>query len=310
MKKTLWLAFLAFAGLTSLAQSTSKKASKNDAENTLLWRISGKNISSPSYLFGTMHMLCADDIQLSDTLRSAIGRADKVYLELDMDNLFEMMGAMTKMKMRNDTTLKDLLKPDEYQKVKAWFNDHSKLLPFSMLENYKPLLAASLIMEQQASSCGNFISMEQLIMEEAKKKDVEIKGLETVIYQMSIFDSIPYQYQAKQLLQLVDGGDKKDSGDEIKKLTDAYRSQQLSKMEEMTAGDKSIGGFTEVLLYRRNETWAKKLEGLLGDRTLVFAVGAGHLPGKRGVIELLRKAGYKVEPLKNDMVKKVKPKEA
>jgi uncharacterized protein YbaP (TraB family) len=307
MKKTFWLAFLAFVGLTSFAQS-SKKALKNHADNTLLWRISGKNIKQPSYLFGTMHMLCADDIQLSDSLRNAIAKADKVYLELDLDNMMEMMGAMTKMKMRNDTTLKDLLSPEEYTKVKNWFGGRSKLLPFNLLETYKPLLAASLIMEQQASSCGNFISMEQLVMAEAKKHDVEIKGLETMVYQMGIFDSIPYKYQAKQLLDMVENGDKKDTTNEIQKLTNAYRSQQLNLMEEMTAGDKSIGGFTEILLYRRNENWAKKLETLLGERTLLFAVGAGHLPGKRGVIELLRKAGYKVEPVKNEMIKK--PKEA
>jgi hypothetical protein len=255
-----------------------------------------------------MHMLCADDIQLSDSLRNAIAKADKVYLELDLDNMMEMMGAMTKMKMRNDTTLKDLLSPEEYTKVKNWFGGRSKLLPFNLLETYKPLLAASLIMEQQASSCGNFISMEQLVMAEAKKHDVEIKGLETMVYQMGIFDSIPYKYQAKQLLDMVENGDKKDTTNEIQKLTNAYRSQQLNLMEEMTAGDKSIGGFTEILLYRRNENWAKKLETLLGERTLLFAVGAGHLPGKRGVIELLRKAGYKVEPVKNEMIKK--PKEA
>ena len=98
MKKTLLLSLLATFGLASFGQPSNKAA-----ENTLLWRISGKGIT-PSYLFGTMHMICADDIQLSDSLKHAISRADDVYLELDMDNMFEMMSAMTKMKMRNDTT--------------------------------------------------------------------------------------------------------------------------------------------------------------------------------------------------------------
>ncbi|MER3465206.1 MAG: hypothetical protein C4329_13135 [Chitinophagaceae bacterium] len=57
--------------------------------DTLLWRISGKNLSKPSYLFGTIHMLCADDVQLSDSLKKAIAKSDRVYLELDMDNLSE-----------------------------------------------------------------------------------------------------------------------------------------------------------------------------------------------------------------------------
>jgi uncharacterized protein YbaP (TraB family) len=57
-------------------------------------------------------------------------------------------------------------------------------------------------------------------------------------------------------------------------------------------------------LYDRNANWAKKLENLLPEKGLVIAVGAGHLPGKKGVINLLREAGYKVEPVRNDMSKK------
>ncbi|HEX2607399.1 MAG TPA: TraB/GumN family protein, partial [Flavisolibacter sp.] len=61
---------------------------------------------------------------------------------------------------------------------------------------------------------------------------------------------------------------------------------------------------TNLLLYNRNANWAKKLDGLLEQNSLVVAVGAGHLPGEKGVISLLRKAGYKVEPVKNNMVRK------
>jgi uncharacterized protein len=300
MKKTFWLSVFAVAGLVAYGQAPKKTSANN---NTLLWRISGKNITKPSYLFGTMHMLCADDIQLSDSLTNAIQNADNVYLELDMDNLFEMMSAMTKMKMRNDTTLSDLLTKDEYEKVRSFFKESSGLIPFSMLETFKPLLAASMIMEQQAGKCDNMISMEQLIMEESKKNGIKIKGMETMEYQMSIFDSIPYGFQAKQLVKMIEDG--KNDETEMKKMTEAYRSQQLDKMEEMTKKeDMGIGNFTDLLLYNRNANWAKKLEELLTDRSLVIAVGAGHLPGDKGVINLLRKAGYKVEPVKNNMVRK------
>ncbi len=172
-----------------------------------------------------------------------------------------------------------------------------------MLETFKPLLAASMIMEQQAGKCDNMISMEQLIMQESKKSGVSIKGMETMEYQMSIFDSIPYGFQAKQLVKMIEDGKSDDS--EMKQMTDAYRNQQLDKMEEMTKKeDVGILNFTDLLLYNRNANWAKKLEGLMTDKSLVVAVGAGHLPGERGVINLLRKAGYKVEPVKNNMIKK------
>jgi len=128
-------------------------------------------------------------------------------------------------------------------------------------------------------------------------------------YQMSIFDSIPYKLQAKQLVEYVDNYGK-DDNKEFEELSEAYRKQQLSKLEELTKKeDMGMERFTEILLYQRNINWVNKLKDLLANNTLVIAVGAGHLPGERGVINLLKKAGYKVEPVKNDMNKKLQVKE-
>lgn len=294
MKYLFSLLLAGLVGLTAGAQ----------LDNTLLWRISGKDLAKPSYLFGTIHMLCADDIELSDSLKTAIGQADRVYLELDMDNMLEMMGAIKHMKMRNDTTLSDLLTAAEYEKVKTFFNDKGGIIPFSMIESYKPMLAASTLMEQ-ALDCDNMIAMEQLIMKESKKAGKGIKGLETMAYQLSIFDSIPYTLQAKELLKMVESSDDMAAKKEMQALTDAYRSQQLGRLEELTnEEDMGIARFTELLLHNRNRNWVRKLQTLMPEGPLVIAVGAGHLPGDLGVINLLRKAGYKVEPVKNDMLRK------
>ena len=310
MKKSVLFTFLlASVSLMACSQKTKTKSEKQSApNNTLLWRISGKNLSKPSYLFGTMHMLCGDDIVLSDSLKAAIGQSDNVYLELEMDNMFEMLGAMQSMNMKGDTTLSDLLTAKEYQKVKEYFDENSGMIPFSMLESFKPMLAASLIAQQETKSaggCDNMVAMEGLIMQEAKEAEKKIKGLETMKYQLGIFDKIPYKLQAKQLYEMVTKIKDTTSSNELLVLSDAYRNQQLEKLEEMTVKeDMGIKNFTELLLYKRNENWAKKLEELMLEKSLVIAVGAGHLPGKRGVINLLRKSGYKVEPVKNDMVKR------
>ena len=302
MKSSFWLSLLAFIGFA--ACSPSNKTVSTASNNTLLWKISGKNLSRPSYLFGTMHMICADDIVISDSLKSAIKNSDKVYLELDMDDMFQMLGALSHMSMKNDTTLADLLSPEEYKKVKAYFEEHSGLIPFSMLEKYKPLLIESMILEQ-TFKCDNMIIMEQLVMEQARTHKKDIEGLETMDYQLGIFDRIPYQLQARQLLKMVESSAGSKEEGEIKELTDAYRSQLLDKMDELTKKeDMGIQNFTDMLLYNRNENWAKKLEGLMAKNALVIAVGAGHLPGERGVINLLRKAGYIVEPVRNEMIRK------
>lgn len=303
MKKTFWLTLLASIGIVAGCFAQNNASVFNT--NTLLWKVSGKNLSRPSYIFGTMHMICANDIELSDSLKNAIRNSDKVYLELDMDDMWQMMSAMMHMNMKGDTTLSDLLSAEDYKKVKTYFKEHSSMIPFSLMEKYKPLLVESMIMET-SSACDNMIVIEKLVMDEAKENDKEIKGLETFDYQLGIFDQIPYKLQAEQLVKMVNDANagKTDDENEIKVLTEAYRKQEINKMDELTKDDPSIGGFTDILLYDRNANWAKKLQDLMQSNALVVAVGAGHLPGKKGVLNLLRQAGYTVEPVKNEMIKK------
>ncbi len=288
------------AGLLMSLVAITAVAQQNKDNNTLLWKISGNGIDKASYLFGTIHMLCKEDAFLSNNLVSAIEKADRVYLELDMDNLFEMFGAMTKMKMNNDTTLADLLTAEEYKRVKEHFESKKTMLPFSMLETYKPLLASSLLMEG-GIGCDEQVAMEQLIMEEAKKNGKRIEGLETMAYQMSVFDSIPYKMQAQELLKSISIGDKDTDGDkEFSELMKAYKDQDLEKLGDMiTKSDAGMMQYQDVLLNNRNRNWVEKLKILLKEKSLVVAVGAGHLPGETGVINLLRKAGYKVTPVEN-----------
>jgi len=286
---------LAITSLASLAQAKNK-----NEFNTLLWQISGNGLLKPSYLFGTIHMICSEDAILSDSLKDAIKKADDVYFEVDMDNLFEMLSVVRKMKMRNDTTLADLLDKEDYEKVKKYFEDRETMLPFSMLETYKPLVAASMLMEG-GTDCQTPEAMEEVIMKEAKRYNKTVKGLETMAYQMSIFDTIPYKMQALQLVKYVDDVDKGQTDNkEYDELLQAYKDQDLSKLEELTKStDMGIANFTDILLYNRNKNWVEKLKGILKDKPVVVAVGAGHLPGEKGVINLLRKAGYTVKPVPN-----------
>jgi uncharacterized protein YbaP (TraB family) len=266
----------------SLSAIGQKSLPKNDF-NTLLWQISGNGLPQPSYLFGTIHMLCKDDAMLSDSLKKIIRNCKDVYLEVDMDNIFEMMGLLKSMKMRNDTTLADLMDKKDYDRVKAFFQEKSGLIPFSMLETYKPLLAVSTLAES-AVPCESSVAMEQLIMEEAKRNNKNIKGLETMAYQAGIFDSIPYRLQAEQLIKYVDSSsvEKDQESNEFKELADAYKKQDLKKLEELSnKNDIGVSNFTDLLLYNRNRNWVEKLKSLLPVKTLLIAVGAGHLPVKK-----------------------------
>ena len=169
-----------------------------------------------------------------------------------------------------------------------------------MLETYKPLLAASMLMEG-SSECETPEAMEEVIMKEAKNNGKKIRGMETMAYQMSIFDTIPYKLQAEELLKYVnDAGKDSSETQEYDKLMHAYIDQDLSQLEELTkTTDMGVANFTDILLYNRNRNWVEKLKTILPDKSILVAVGAGHLPGEKGVINLLRKAGYTVKPVPN-----------
>ena len=288
---------VSLVALTALAQNSNEN-------NTLLWKISGNGLEKPSYLFGTIHMICADDALLSDNMKKAISNCDEVYLEVDMDNIFEMVGVLNKMKMKGDTTLKDLLSPADYKKVKTYFETKGSMLPFSMLETYKPMLAASTL-EQSSMPCDNTAMMEQVIMKEAKLFNKKIKGLETMSYQAGVLDSIPYKFQAEQLAAYIEKENKGEEEDkELKEMFKAYKNQDLKRLEELLIEtDAGMSGFTDILLYHRNQNWVEKLKSLLPLKSLLIAVGAGHLPGEKGVINLLRKEGYKLTPVENKLSK-------
>ena len=290
---------LPLLALSLASANADAQKDKKPLEKSLLWEISGKGLTRPSYLYGTIHMICKDDAALGDSLVTAIQNSDRVYFEVDMDNLMEMLSAIKDFKMKNDTTLADLLSKEDYEKVKEYMENKGSLLPFSKMETYKPMLASSFLMEP-AAGCEESVAMEQLILEVAKKNRKRIEGLETMAYQASIFDSIPYKIQAEQLLKYVnEGGDNSITSKQFQEMIEAYKSQDIEKLGGFVSKDESgIGNYEDILINHRNRNWVEKLKTIMPEKSLLIAVGAGHLAGEQGVIKLLRKEGYTVRPVK------------
>jgi uncharacterized protein YbaP (TraB family) len=87
-------------------------------------------------------------------------------------------------------------------------------------------------------------------------------------------------------------------------MFEAYKKQDLKKLEAlMVETDAGMSAFTDILLYHRNANWVKKIKPILPDKSLLIAVGAGHLPGEKGLISLLRKEGYTITPVENKLTK-------
>ena len=147
-------------------------------------------------------------------------------------------------------------------------------------------------------NCQATDGMELTIMKELRPYDKPIRGLETMEFQAGLFDSIPYTKQAEELLDYI------DSADQYKKMTAdlaaMYKRQDLDQIDEISRkDDPAMNGYMDLLLYDRNRKWAKNLDTLLSKKSLLIAVGAAHLPGKDGLIDLLRKDGYTLTPVKN-----------
>lgn len=302
------LSFILLAGLghaqnkkstvkPEVVQAKKDNITSNFKGKTLLWEISGNGLAQPSYLFGTMHILCAADARLSTNLKKIIRECKEIYFEIDMDNMAELMGAMKYLRMNDGVKISDLLTPSEYDRIRDYFEKNKAMLPFSMMNRFKPYFVSSLIGEKMMT-CEKKNGMEELIMRESKQYDKQIKGLETTEFQASIFDSIPYNKQAKDLLAYI------DSIDHYKQTTlemvNVYRDQDLDRMDElMKKSDPGMESYMDLLLYDRNRRWVSLMPEQMKEGSILFAVGAGHLPGDQGVIKLLQKQGYSVKPMDN-----------
>jgi len=296
IEETMKRIILLSVGLLHLVAGFSQNGTHS--QKTLLWKVSGKGITRPSYLFGTMHILCADDAKLSDSLTAAISKCDEIYFEIKLDDFSGMMKSIQFMRMNDNKKLSDLLSPSDYAKVKSYFEAHGPaILPFSLLERFKPLLISSLI-EEEGMDCNATNGMELVIMKAAKEKSKPINGLETAEFQAGLFDSIPYEKQAKDLVNYI------DSVGEYKKMTTelamVYKQQDLDKIDSLTRyGDATIGSYLDLLLYGRNRRWVEAIKPLMQEKSLLIAVGAGHLPGENGLINLLLRNGYTLTPVNN-----------
>lgn len=267
---------------------------KND--NTLLWQVSGNGLKNPSFLFGTFHLLCKEDIHFSEQLKKAIKLSDEIYMEMKMDDPSMMLGAMLYMNMKEGKKLESLYTPKEYKRLQNYFSDTLKT-PLMLLDKAKPYFLVALLYPRMMN-CATPAGVEEELMKIAKEDKKEIKGLETMQFQASVFDSIPYEWQAKELLKNIDSFSVYKN--EFDQMLTMYKNQQLDSMKTMVS--KSEFGsekYENLLLNNRNKNWVKQLKEIMKKQSVFVAVGAGHLVGDFGLINLLKRAGYKVEPLEN-----------
>ncbi len=305
----LWIALL--IACRGMAQPPAQPAEARVAADTdtlqfsLLYRISGNGLEQPSWLFGTIHIIPDDDFFLTENTKQAFARAERVVFEIDMEEMMNFgaqLALMSKAMMDDGLTLRDLLDEEEYGLVEAHFEKMG--LPLFLFERFKPMFLtvfASADMEGGNPFGGRqgMVSYEMVLMDMARKAGKEIDGLETAEFQMSLFDSIPYAEQAKMLVESIRQAEA-DTAEtsELEELYERYKQGDIEALQQSIASDEQgLGPYEELLLVRRNENWIPVMERIMREGSAFFAVGAGHLGGPKGVVSLLRQAGYVVEPV-------------
>jgi uncharacterized protein YbaP (TraB family) len=294
--KYLIVTLLICFGIAGCHAQQEHSFTKQKNNNTLLWQVSGKGLKHPSFLFGTFHLLCKDDIHFSDQLKKGVKESNEIYMELDMDDPSTLLSGMLYLNMKDGKKLSDLYTPEEYKKLQAYFID-SLNTPMMLLQRAKPYFLVALLYPKMMN-CESPSGVEEELLKIAKEEKKEIKGLETMQFQASVFDSIPYEWQAKELLKNIDSFSVyKNEFDEMIHL---YKNQQLDSMQSMV-GASEFGSvkYEDLLLNDRNKKWVKELNEIMKTESVFVAVGAGHLGGDNGLINLLKKEGYSVEPLFN-----------
>lgn len=289
MKKILFIIFLCISSITANAQ--------------LLWKISGNGLDSPSYIFGTHHIA---PLSICDSIKgfdNAFKETKQLYGELDMsfmNDLSIMQKMQSAMMMPKDKDYNDLFTEEEYKQIDDACKKYMSI-GLDMLKMMKPMAIASQIAVIMSSRhFPDLAKGEQLDIEmqnRARKAGMPVKGLETVEYQTNLMFNMPLETQARYLLDTV----KSEEETELipKKLADAYMKQDLEKIEDLFMKDemKDDEEFIEQLVNKRNRNWVTQMKTIMPAMPTFFVVGAGHLPGEEGVIELLKKEGFKLEPV-------------
>ena len=274
----------------------------------LLWKVSGNGLGRPSYIFGTHHMAPASMIDQIAGMNAAIDGCDIVVGEIEKDSL---MSQESQMKMAGfmiapvDSTLDKLYTPDEYAEVEKVFNKYFGAMgvKLAQMKSLKPNAISTQLQAMQAIKyfpnfdANNLIDM--AVQERANEAGRPSLGLETLQEQIDLLFNAPMTEQAKSLLEAC----RQDEFFQVQSsaLAEAYMHQDLDKLMQVMT-DATMGGDSEeameALIYSRNRNWAEKLEKMMPERACLVCVGAGHLPGAKGLLQLLRDKGYTVEPFK------------
>ncbi len=285
------------------------------ANAQLLYKISGKDLTAPSYIIGTHHLANVGFVNKIAGVKDALTSTEQVYGEVrwdDMTNPDSLKVMQAAMMLPDGQSLKTVLSAEQYKKLDAVITQMmgvglsnpqvgaqmGKMSPAALSTQLQVLM----FMQKHMGEYDPSSTFDQYFQAQAKHNNEPVGGLETLAFQTNLlYKGSDMKRQVEQLMCLLDNQEFYEQM--MESMTDAFYAQDLDALK--AAMDKKLGGTCDStpeelaqLIDNRNADWAKKMPAIMAAKPTFFVVGAGHLPGAKGVLQLLKDAGYTVEAVK------------
>ena len=271
----------------------------------ILYKVSGNECKGDSYVMGTHHLAPISIIDSIKGFNAAINSVDAVYGEIELS---EMNSPQTQQKMMmaamapTDSTLSKVFTKEQFDSIDNVIKKYSGgQATLNMLEPMKPMLVGqqlTILMNLQV--IPNFNPMQLLdshVQTLGAQAGKGTFGLENIDFQINVLFGDPISKQAEDLLETIRKEEKMKSFS--LDLYNAYMIQDIEKVRQLMI-DPDLGLEPEdeaKMLTNRNVNWVNQLKTILPQKSVFVCVGAGHLPGEIGVLNLLRQAGYTITPV-------------
>lgn len=267
---------------------------KNKPKENLLWEITSPYSKNKSYLFGTIHLIEKEFFSLPKSLIKKIKNSSTVIFETPYPTNSNVRELMLLPEGGNILTF---FSESEKKKIINWSEKNLKINENEFQESYgKYKLFVLNQTITQLPYLDNSVSYEQEIYKTIKSSQKKIEGLETIEEQIKLLDEIPIENQKKQIIYAIDS--LVNNQRILREMQLAYKKQDLQviyKWIEKESANSEVS--LDLFLEKRNLKWLPKIINEINKKSTFIAVGAGHLAGEKGLINLLRKNGFKLKSI-------------
>ena len=262
-------------------------------KESLLWEISNPSNNQKSYLFGTMHIMDQESFFFPKKLGFLLSKSEALCMEISSINNKNLSPNQL---ILEKGSFQDFFSEKELDTIHQWASEELLMKVEQFDENFKqakPFLVLQFILQ---NSLPEYTKSQELELEkQAKQKDIPLLGLETVEEQLKLFDNLTSLDQTKMVLDALRNRDKaKNEFNELQKL---YLLQNLDSLYSFIQKDNSLPN-SRIFLEERNIRWISLMKNMMSKQKVFFAVGAAHLAGPEGLIELLINEGYELNAIK------------